>query len=106
MICGALAVWVDGEHTRSVLETQLRDFDQSSATSFADVPEVDPAAVVDPFWLELQGDSLLPALYMPPTMTGQHSPFMRVLASVLIAVFLLATILGICLTYGPPNRPF
>jgi hypothetical protein len=86
--------------------TELWDLDQASPTEFADVPAVDPDAVVDPYWLALQGDSLLPSLYMPPTMAGAHSPLMRVLASVLIAVFLLATALGICLTYGPPGRPF
>lgn len=86
--------------------TELFSPDQVSSTDFADVPDVDPDAVVDPFWLELQGDSLLPTLYMPPAMAGRHSPIMRVVATVLIAVFLLATVLGICLTYGPPNRPF
>ena len=86
--------------------TELWDLDAMSATEFADVPAVDPDAVVDPYWLQLHGDSLLPALYMPPTMAGQHSPLMRALAGVLIAVFLLATALGICLTYGPPGRPF
>jgi hypothetical protein len=73
-----------------------------AALDFADVPEVDPSAVVDPHWLELRGDSLLPSLYMPPTMPGQHSSLMRFVASGLIAVFMLATTLGICLTYGPP----
>jgi hypothetical protein len=86
--------------------TQLWDLDQTASTGFADVPAVDPDAVVDPYWLQLQGDPLLPSLYMPPTMAGRHSPLMRALAGVLIAVFLLATALGICLTYGPPGRPF
>ena len=75
-------------------------------TDFATVPDVDPDAVVDPFWLQLQGDSLLPTLYMPPIMAGRHSPLMRLMASALIGVFLLATSLGICLTYCPPNLPF
>jgi hypothetical protein len=73
---------------------------------FGDVPNADPAAVVDPHWLQLRGDSLLPTLYMPPTMAGQRSPAMRVLATVLIAVFVLATALGLCLTYGPPGQIF
>jgi hypothetical protein len=91
----------------SVSITELLDLNQAVTTSeFAAVPDVDPDAVVDPFWLQLQGDSLLPMLYMPPTMAGRHSPWMRVMATLLIAVFLLATALGICLTYGPPNRPF
>jgi hypothetical protein len=86
--------------------TAMPDFDQFSRQDFVDVPDVQPDAVIDPYWLELQGDSLLPSLYMPPTMAGRRSPLMRVMATVLIAVFLLATVLGICLTYGPPNRPF
>ena len=73
---------------------------------FADVPDADPAAAVDPHWLQLRGDSLLPTLYMPPTMAGRRSPAMRMLATVLIAVFLLATVLGLCLTYGPPDQIF
>lgn len=70
---------------------------------FSDVPPADPAAVIDPFWLELRGESLLPSLYMPPTMAGRHGSFMRVIAVALIGVFTLATTLGICLTYGPPT---
>jgi hypothetical protein len=76
------------------------------APEFADVPGADPAAAVDPHWLALRGDSLLPTLYMPPTMAGRRSPAMRMLATVLIAVFLLATVLGLCLTYGPPDQIF
>jgi hypothetical protein len=70
---------------------------------FADVPAADYDAEVDPHWLELRGDSLLPTLYMPPTMTGRHGNVMRLVATALIGVFMLATTLGICLTYGPPN---
>jgi hypothetical protein len=70
---------------------------------FADVPNVDPSAEVDPHWLELRGDSLLPSLYMPAPMAGRHSSLMRMVASALIGVFMLATTLGICLTYGPPT---
>jgi hypothetical protein len=97
------------EDTRSVTMTELFDLEQVSPCDvddgdFADVPDADPEAVVDPFWLQLQGDSLLPTLYMPPTMAGRHSPMMRVMATLLIAVFLFATALGMCLTYGPPNR--
>lgn len=71
--------------------------------AFADVQQPDPDAVVDPNWLRLRGDSLLPPLYMPPTMAGQQPPWMRAVATVLILVFLLATALGVCLTYGPPS---
>jgi hypothetical protein len=89
-----------------VTQTAMPDLDTTAVTDFADVPNVEPGAVVDPFWLQLRGDSLLPTLYMPPAMTGRHSTAMRMMAVVLIAVFMLATALGICLTYGPPNRPF
>lgn len=87
-------------------DTQVRPLETPSATDFGQVPSADPAAVVDPFWVQLRGDSLLPTLYMPPTMAGRRPPWMRGLASVLIAVFVLATALGICLTYGPPNHLF
>jgi hypothetical protein len=70
---------------------------------FADVPMADRAAVVDPHWLALRGESLLPSLYMPPTMAGRHSSVIRVVATALIAVFMFATTLGFCLTYGPPT---
>ena len=72
-------------------------------TSFADVPQPDPDAVVDPNWLRLRGDSLLPSLYMPPSMAGSRPTWMRAIAMVLIGIFLLATVLGLCLTYGPPS---
>jgi hypothetical protein len=76
---------------------------QETDVDFITVPAAGRDAVVDPFWLELRGDSLLPTLYMPPTMAGRRSGAMRVMASVLIGVFMLATTLGICLTYGPPT---
>jgi hypothetical protein len=69
---------------------------------FADVPGADPSAEIDPHWVELRGDSLLPALYMPPPMAGSHPGWMRVVATGLISIFLLATSLGVCLTYGSP----
>jgi hypothetical protein len=80
------------------LSSELMD-----AVDFAAVPAADPTAEVDPHWLELRADSLLPALYMPPAMAGRHSSVMRVVASALIGIFMLATTLGICLTYGPPT---
>jgi hypothetical protein len=89
-----------------VTVTTLGEHDETTTTDFAAVPNVDPGAVIDPFWLELRGDSLLPALYMPPTMSRRHSPLMRIMAVVLIGVFLLATALGVCLTYGPPGLTF
>jgi hypothetical protein len=72
---------------------------------FEAVPTAERDAEIDPFWLELRGESLLPSLYMPPTMAGRRSTLMRVVASGLIGVFMLATSLGICLTYGPPTWP-
>lgn len=75
----------------------------STDLAFADVPQPDADAVVDPHWLSLRGDSLLPSLYMPPTMVGQRPTWMRATAVVLIGIFLLATVLGLCLTYGPPS---
>jgi hypothetical protein len=83
-------------HTRPVTT-------MSTDIAFADVPQPDPDAVVDPNWLRLRGDSLLPTLYMPPTMAGRRPTWMRAMAVVLIGVFLVATALGLCLTYGPPS---
>jgi len=76
---------------------------QSADVAFADVPSADPAAEVDPNWLRLRGDSLLPSVYMPPPMAGRRPAWMRIVALVLISIFLLATALGVCLTYGPPS---
>jgi hypothetical protein len=83
------------------------DRDDIAATDvdFELVPAADADAEIDQHWLELRGDSLLPTLYMPAIMPGQRSPLMRVVASGLIGVFMLATSLGICLTYGPPTWP-
>jgi hypothetical protein len=75
----------------------------SEDIAFAAVPQPRPDAVVDPNWLRLRGDSLLPAVYMPPTMTGQRPTWMRAIAIVLIGIFLFASVLGLCLTYGPPS---
>jgi hypothetical protein len=86
-----------------VTSDRLQAEHAAGVSGYSDVPQPDPSAVVDPFWLQLRGDSLLPALYMPPTMAGSHSRWMRMLATVLIATFMLATALGICLTYGPPG---
>jgi hypothetical protein len=85
-----------------VITNQFIPDDATADVEFSDVPAADPAAMVDPFWLELRGDSLLPSLYMPPPMAGRHGSLMRVIASALIGVFALATALGVCLTYGPP----
>ena len=66
-------------------------------------PELDPSAVIDPYWLRLRGDSLLPTLYMPAPMKGSHPVWLRAMALILIGVFMLATVLGVCLTYGAPT---
>lgn len=72
---------------------------------FGDVPDAGPDAIVDPHWLDLRGGSLLPAVYMPPAMAGPHQrpTWLRLMAVVLVAVFLGATAAGVCLTYGPPH---
>jgi hypothetical protein len=74
-----------------------------TAAEVADVPDVDPEAVVDPYWLELRGEMALPAVYMPPAMVGVRPRWMRLVCLVLVSIFGLATALGICLTYGPPG---
>jgi hypothetical protein len=68
---------------------------------FADVPSADRGAEIDPHWLDLRGPSTLPPTYMPPSMPGSHSRFVRVTAVVVTGVFLIATAAGVCLTYGP-----
>jgi hypothetical protein len=75
-------------------------------TDFADVPGADPGAEIDPHWLRLRGESTLPSVYMPPAMPGSHPGWMRAMATFLVAIFLLATGLGICLTYGSPIGMF
>lgn len=75
---------------------------QDSSSPYASVPEVEPDAEVDPHWLTLRGGSLLPSVYMPPPMAGEHGSLMRAVALILIGVFVAATVAGICLTYGPP----
>ena len=68
---------------------------------FAHVPSADPDSEVDPYWLALRGDSTLPPTYLPPSMPGEHSRFVRATAVAVTAVFLIATAAGVCLTYGP-----
>ena len=43
----------------------------------------------------------MPPFYLPPAMPGRHSRQAKALAIVLIGVFILATAVGACLTYGP-----
>ena len=74
-----------------------------TAAEVAEVPDVDPTAVVDPHWLELRGQIALPEIYMPPAMAGTRPRWMRLVSLVLVSIFGLATALGVCLTYGPPG---
>jgi hypothetical protein len=76
------------------------------AFPYAGVPDAEPDAEVDPHWLSLRADPLLPSCYMPPAMAGTRAPWLRVCALVLVAVFVAATAAGICLTYGPPAHHF
>jgi hypothetical protein len=86
------------------MDTETVDADQTEyVADFSSVPAAAPEAEVDPNWLQLRANALLPALYMPPTMNGRRSVPMRFVASILIGVFLFATTLGVCLTYGPPS---
>ena len=55
----------------------------------------------DPHYLELLRSSKLPQSYLPASMPGPQKPWVRASASIVIGIFLLATALGICLTYGP-----
>lgn len=55
----------------------------------------------DPHYLELLRSSKLPQAYLPAAMAGQKKPWVRAAASMIIGIFLLATVLGVCLTYGP-----
>ncbi len=73
-----------------------------TAASFGDVPAAAGDAVLDPYWVELRGGSLLPTTYMPPSMPGKRSLWQRTVAVGVVAMFLGATAAGVCLTYGPP----
>ena len=73
----------------------------SDDTRFEDVPTAPEDAELDEHWEELRGHQLLPTSYMPPAMAGPHGRSMRAIALPLVGVFALATILGVCLTYGP-----
>lgn len=69
---------------------------------YESVPSAPSDAEPDPHWSESRTGSTLPATYMPPSMSGEHSTFIRLVALVVIAVFIGATAVGVCLTYGPP----
>jgi hypothetical protein len=61
---------------------------------------------VDPHYLELLRGSKLPQAYLPPAMAGPQRPWVRVAATIVIGVFLLATVCGVCLTYGVGGHAF
>jgi hypothetical protein len=74
----------------------------STHPPYDDVPDVEPGSEPDPHWLELRGPSSgLPEAYLPPAMAGEHAAWVRIAAVTVIAVFLFATVTGVCLTYGP-----
>ncbi len=98
MICAGLVVPPLGPLAVGLLPSQTGAM---SSEDFSQVPAADPDAEIDPHWLELRGPSPLPPTYMPPAMAGRHSRTSRVIALVLIGVFVLATATGVCLTYGP-----
>jgi hypothetical protein len=55
----------------------------------------------DPHYRELLRSSKLPQAYLPAMMAGPQKPWIRVAAGLVIGIFVLATVLGVCLTYGP-----
>jgi hypothetical protein len=74
-------------------------------TAYEDVPDAGPDVPVDPFWLDLRSGAVLPMSYMPPAMAGptRRPPWLRATALVVVAMFVLATAAGVCLTYGPSH---
>ena len=63
--------------------------------------EPDQEPQVDPHYLELLRTTKLPEAYLPAAMSGPKKPWVRVAATVVIGVLVLATFFGVCLTYGP-----
>ncbi len=81
----------------SLLDAPLSD-------SFQDVPGAERDVPIDPHWSRLRAGSTLPAVYMPPSMAGDRSRWLRIVAVTLVTMFVFATGAGVCLTYGP--QPF
>ncbi|CAB4885190.1 unannotated protein [freshwater metagenome] len=91
-----VALAAGGAQTRPMTdEAAVQDED------YAQVPSAGRDAELDEHWVELRGPVTMPPFYLPPAMPGRHSRRSKVLAVVLIAVFVLATAVGACLTYGP-----
>ncbi len=85
-----------------LLARPAADTPGSTRPSYGDVPAADPAAVIDPHWVDLRGESTLPTTYLPPSMPGPRRLWQRVVAVGLAAMFFGCTAAGVCLTYGPP----
>jgi hypothetical protein len=81
------------------------DIDLADEVPYADVPAAGPDANVDPHWLDLRSGAVLPLSYMPPSMAGltPRPAWLRATALVVVAMFVLATAAGVCLTYGPSH---
>ena len=73
---------------------------------FADVPSAESSSEIDPHWLEMRGGQVLPTVYLPPSMAGTRSRWIRIVALALVAVFLGAAAIGVGLTYGYPQWSF
>jgi hypothetical protein len=69
---------------------------------FDQVPAAGPEAELDHRYVEMRGATTLPRTYLPPAMAGDQPQWIRIVALVVIAMFLGATAAGVCLTYGPP----
>lgn len=71
-------------------------------TPYGHVPDPEPGSEPDPHWLELRDAqrSKLPESYLPAVMPGPKAGWLRAAALLLIAIFVGATIAGVCLTYG------
>ena len=71
-------------------------------TPYEHVPDPEPGSEPDPHWLELRDAqrTKLPESYLPPVMPGPRPSWTRAAALLLIAIFLGATVAGVCLTYG------
>jgi len=91
--------------TTDVPAATTEPIDVGPRVEFEDVPDAGPDAVLDPYWQDLRGGSVLPPVYMPPAMPGPtpRPPWLRAVALVLVVMFLAATAAGVCLTYGPPH---
>ena len=70
-------------------------------TEYSAVPDVPADAVIDPHWQELRTETPLPAIYLPSAMGGAHKSWIRASVWLLVSIFVTATTLGVCLTYGP-----